>query len=106
MTEILAEARKHVDIDIYIPDLKNDKLPNRKFKLTSAKMKKLWVFIVNTLIPEELQTIVDEVKQDNEERNIYKEKNLSMRVFPKFERMFADGKEASSKLKIINYFKM
>ena len=46
---------------------------------------------MNTLIPEELQIMVDEVKQDNKER--YKKKNLSMRVLPEFERMFANVKE-------------
>ena len=45
--------------------------------------------------------MVDNVKHDNEERYI-KKKNLSMRVLPEFQRMFADTKELSSKV-IINY---
>ena len=51
--------------------------------------------LVNTLILEELQMMVDEVKQDNEERDI-KKKNLSVRMHTEFEKIFADVKEVSS----------
>ena len=102
-TEILAEARKHVDIDIYMSDLNEDKLPNCEFVVNLSKSETTLAFIVNTLILEELQMMVDEVKQDNEERDI-KKKNLSVRMHTEFEKIFADVKEVSSKLNIINYF--
>ena len=70
MIEILAEAWKNIDIDIYMSDLKGDKLPIAHLWSTSVKMKQLWLFIVNTLILEELQKMVDKIKQDNEERYI------------------------------------
>ena len=59
--------------------------------------------IVNTLIPDELQRLVIKVKEENEERYIQK-KNLSMKVLPEFQRMFAEVKEVSSK-EIVTIYK-
>ena len=38
VTQILEEARKHVNIDSYMPDLNDDKLPNRDFVVNVGKV--------------------------------------------------------------------
>ena len=58
--------------------------------------------IVRTLIPDELQRLVNKVNEKNEEKYIQK-KNLSMKVLPEFQRMFAEVKEVSSKKIVIIY---
>ena len=37
VNQILEEARKHVDVDQYMPDLKDDKLPNREYVINVSK---------------------------------------------------------------------
>ena len=44
VTEILAEARKHVEIDNYMPDMKDDKLPNREFVINVSKNEIVLIF--------------------------------------------------------------
>ena len=44
VTQILEEARRHVDIDSYMPDLNYDILPNRDFVINDGKTsRKLWL---------------------------------------------------------------
>ena len=40
VTQILEEARRHVDIDSYMPDLNYDKLPNRDFVINVGKTRR------------------------------------------------------------------
>ena len=43
VNQILEEARKHVDVDQYMPDLKDDKLPNREYVINVSKTL-IWYF--------------------------------------------------------------
>ena len=37
VNQILEECRKHIDIDRYMPDLKDDKLPNREYVINVGR---------------------------------------------------------------------
>ena len=39
VTEILAEARNYTEIDDYMPEMRDDKLPNRDFVVNVGKQK-------------------------------------------------------------------
>ena len=39
VTEILAEARNYIEIDDYMPEMRDDKLPNRDFVVNVGKQK-------------------------------------------------------------------
>ena len=97
VTQILEEARRHVDIDSYMPDLNYDKLPNRDFVINVGKTRRpLWL-LVNILIPNELHEMIDRVMAENEDKYIMK-RSLTMNVLPEFQRMFEDATQISSKV--------
>ena len=50
-----------------MPDLKNDKLPSRDYVINVGIFASLFLLIVNTLLPDELQEMVEKVKAKNEE---------------------------------------
>ena len=39
VTEILTEARKYIEIDDYMPEMKDDELPNRDYVVNVGKQK-------------------------------------------------------------------
>ena len=100
--QILNEARKHWRIDDYLPEMKDDKLPNREFVVNIGNTSNILIQVVNTLIPDQLQAMVDKAMDEREEKYT-KKKNISMRVLPEFKRLFDDTKEISSKIYIIIY---
>ena len=70
--QILKETMKHVGIDSYMPNLNDEKLPNRDFVVNVGKVQ-LWSwFIANTLIPDEFGEMIDRVLTKNEKKNIIK----------------------------------
>ena len=101
--QILEDVRKHTDIDLLMPDLSGDKLPNRDYVINVGKIvSKLKSSIVNTLAPECLREMVDGALEAREEK--YTEKrNIKMNVLPEFRRMFDSTKEISSKWLITNW---
>ena len=56
----------------------------------------LILLIVNTLLPDELQEMVEKVKAENEERYINK-RSLNMNVLPEFQKIFSETKKISSR---------
>ena len=101
--QILEEARKHTDIDLFMLDLSGDKLLNRDYVINVGKRVTNFKYtIVNTLAPECLQEMIDDALEAREEK--YTEKrNIKMNVLPEFRRMFENTKEVSSKLLMIKW---
>ena len=56
--------------------------------------------LVKSLIPEELQQMVDRAMEEREEK--YIKKNITMKVLPEFQSLFAEIKEISSKTNFEN----
>ena len=54
------------------------------------------IFEVNTLILNELQSMVDEVKRESEEKYVNKS-GFDIIVLPEFQRIFLENKEVLSK---------
>ena len=63
---------------------------------TSVNINKNNNIVVNSLIPDELQQMVDRAMEEREEKYI-KKKNITMKVLPEFQSLFAETKEISSK---------
>ena len=80
---ILAEARKHVNIDDYMPNMKDYKLKNRDFVVMSVKKLRNLLYVVNTLISAELYWVVEEVKSENDKKYI-KKRTCEWKYFPSF----------------------
>ena len=97
--QIIEMARQHCDIDSYLPELKDDKLPNREFVVNVGMIWLVTTHLVNTLIPENLQKMIDK-SMEKREYQFVKKKNITMKVLPEFQRMFKETKEMSSKSKI------
>ena len=95
--QIINMAKQHCNIDLYLPDLKDDKLPSREFVVNVGKNRSTDRSLVNTLIPEKLQEMVESTMARREYKFI-KQKNISMNVLPEIKRIFNDTKEVSSKL--------
>ena len=76
-----------------MPELNDEKLPNREFVVNINKNNNI---VVNSLIPDELQQMVDRAMEEREEKYI-KKKNITMKVLPEFQSLFAETKEISSK---------
>ena len=95
--QIINMAKQHCNIDLYLPDLKDDKLPSREFVVNIGKNRSTDRSLVNTLIPEKLQEMVESAMARREYKFI-KQKNISMNVLPEIKRIFNDTKEVSSKL--------
>ena len=70
-----------------MPDLKDDKLPSRDYVINVGMFASLFLLIVNTLLPDELQEMVEKVKAENEERYINK-RSLNMKVLPELQGYF------------------
>ena len=51
VTEIFTEARKYIEIDDYMPEMKDDKLPNRDYVVNVDKQKLTMTIISEHLIP-------------------------------------------------------
>ena len=67
--QISEEARKHTDIDLFMPDLNGNKLPNRDYAIKVGKRVTNFKFpIVNTLAPESLQEIIYDSLEAREEK--------------------------------------
>ena len=97
--QILYEARKHWQIDEFMPELNDEKLPNREFVVNIGNINKNNNIVVNSLIPDELQKMVDRAMEEREEREekYTKKKKIAMKVLPEFQSLFAETKEISSK---------
>ena len=102
--QILEKAREFCEIDDYMPELNDDKLPNREFVVNIGKITLIEIQIVNSLIPEELQEMIDKAMEMREEKYI-KRKNITMKVLPKFKDLFAEVKEILSNRYSLNYFR-
>ena len=64
----------------------------------------LILLIVNTLLPDELQEMIERVKAESEEKYINK-RSLNMKVLPEFQKIFIEAKEVSSRLNILWLYK-
>ena len=62
---------------------------------TSVGMNKNNNLLINSLMPEELQQMVDSSMEAREEK--YTKKNITMKVLPEFQSLFVETKEISSK---------
>ena len=45
VTEVLTEARKYIEIDDFMPKMKDDKLPNRDYVVNVGKQKPTMIII-------------------------------------------------------------
>ena len=97
--QIINMAKQHCDIDLYLPELKDDKLPSREFVVNVGKYRSTEWSLVNTLIPDKLQEMVESAMERRECKFI-KQKNITMNVLPEIKRIFKDTIEVSSKLPI------
>ena len=87
-----------------MPKINDDKLPNSEFVVNIGKITMIEIQIVNSLIPEELQEMIDKTMETREEKYI-KRKNITMKVLPKFKDLFTEVKEISSNRYSLNYFR-
>ena len=99
VNQILEEARKHINIDEYMPDLHDGKLPYRDYVINVGKELNNQMMIVNTLLPNELQKLVEKAEIKREDRFI-KKREITMKVLPEFHKMFFESKEQSSNIPI------
>ena len=99
VNQILEEARKHINIDEYMPDLHDGKLPYRDYVINVGKELNNQMMIVNTLLPNELQKLVEKAEIKREDRFI-KKREITMKVLPEFHKMFFESKELSSNIPI------
>ena len=97
--QIINMAKQHCDIDLYLPELIDDKLPSREFVVNVGKYRSTEWSLVNTLMPDKLQEMVESAMERRECKFI-KQKNITMNVLPEIKRIFKDTKEVSSKLLI------
>ena len=95
--QIIEMAKQHCSIDLYLPELKDDKLPKQEFVVNVGIVLIIIVQLVNTLIPENLQEMIDRAMARREYQFV-KKKNITMKVLPEFQRMFKETKEMSSEL--------
>ena len=102
--QILEKAREFCEIDDYMPELNDGKLPNREFVVNIGNVTLIEIQIVNSLIPEELQEMIDNAMEMREEKYI-KRKSITMKVLPKFKDLFTEVKEISSNRYSLNYFR-
>ena len=74
----LEEAWKYIGIDLFVPELNGNNLPNRDYFINVCKIvTKLKSLIINTFVSECLQKIDDIALEDREEK--YTEKrNIKM----------------------------
>ena len=68
VNQILDETRKHINIDIFMPDLKYDELLSRVYFVKVGIDLTLILLIVNTSLPDELQGMVERVKAERVEK--------------------------------------
>ena len=94
--QIIDIVKQHFNIESYLPELKDEKLPNREFVVNIVMVGFITVLLVNTLISENLQEIIDRAMARREYQFVIKN-NITMKVLPEFQRMF---KEMSSELEI------
>ena len=62
VNQILEEARGHLNIDEYMPDLHEGKLPYRDYVINIGKKSNNKMILVNTLLPNELQQLGEKAK--------------------------------------------
>ena len=86
-----------------MPELNDDKLPNREFIVNIGKITLIEIQIVNSLIPVELQEMIDKAMEIWEE--MYIKNNITMKVLPKFKDLLKEVKEKSSNSCSLNYFR-
>ena len=79
-----------------MPELNDEKLPNRKFVVNIGNINKNNNIEMNSLIPDELQKMVDRAVEEREEKYT-KKKNIAMKMLPEFQSLFVETKEISSK---------
>ena len=95
--EILIKARKHVEIDLYMPNLSKGKLPDRSFVWNVGELAlPSFTAVVNTLIPRELRDLTEKWLLNREDKFI-KKRNLSMKVLPEFSELINNAPGLSSK---------
>ena len=95
VNQILDEARKHIEIDDYMPDLSNGKLPCRDYVINVGKKANNISTIVNTLLPNEFQELIEKAETIRDDKFIQK-RGLTMNILPEFNKMFVESKELSS----------
>ena len=86
--QILEEPQKYTDIDLFMPDLNGDKLPNRNYAINVGKRVTNFKYtIVSILTPKSLQEMINDALEARGEK--YTEKrNIKFNVLPEFRRMF------------------
>ena len=98
VSDILAEARRFVKIDEYMPNLGKGKQPDRNFVCNIGKLFPSYNYdLVNTLIPNKLRDLIEDWMSKREVKFI-KKRNLEMKVLPEFKELFCNAPGLSSKL--------
>ena len=77
---------------MYMPDLNEDKLPNREFFLMLVIFESPKMRLVNTLIPKYLQEMIEKALEEREENYISK-RSINMKGIPELRRIFKETKE-------------
>ena len=95
--DILKEAKAHVDIYKYIPNLAKRKQPDRDFVCNVGTHQHfVMIDIVNTLMPSKLRDRIEKWMVTRENKYI-KKNNLNMKVLPEFKELFEAVPSLSSK---------
>ena len=103
--EILKEAKKHVDIELYLPNLSKGKQPDRNFVWNVGKwFQQSMSVIVNTLIPKKLSDLIEKWMATREIKFI-KKRNLNMKVLPEFSELFNNAPWLSSESFFLYFYK-
>ena len=67
--DIIYMARLHYEIDQYLPELNHRKKPSREFVWNIGEYTyKIFTIMVNTLIPDNLQQLINELMETREEK--------------------------------------
>ena len=95
--DILKEAKAHVDIDKYMPNLAKGKQPDRDFVCNVGTHQHfVMIDIVNTLMPSKLRDRIEKWMVTRESKYI-KKNNLNMKVLLEFKELFEAVPSLSSK---------
>ena len=97
VNQIPEEARGYLNIDEYMPDLHDGKLPYRDYVINIGKKSNNKMILVNTLLPNELQQLVEKAEAKREDKFI-KKRGITMKVLPEFQKLFVESKELSSNI--------
>ena len=101
VADILAEARKHVNIDDYMPDMKDDKLPNRDFVVNVGKGAEKLIVCSEYFDPG--WTAKNSWGSKNwKRRKIYKKRTCEWKYFPSFREYSQIQKKYQVRKKLLN----